>query len=511
MDLSSLLVSISAGNPEYPKQAPFNPPKLYPELPYPTATDENNEVYSLVRESMRLLEMDTEHDGNHNWNPLGEIISPGDRVLIKPNFVLDRNYGNGPIEAVVTHASVLRAIADYVLIALKGRGQLMIGDAPQMNCQWANLLIANGIGPLSEHLQKVSQTLGIPYSLRDFRKEETEYRYTIVWKRKPLSPLEGRTVTVDLGNESLMENIDTDRLYGADYDRSQIVRAHRGHHHRYRIAREVLEADVVISVPKLKVHSKVGTTLNIKNLVGINTDKNHLAHYRIGSPASGGDEFSNPRWDDLLDRWLSDRLLLTAWHIGKYPFALWRGFRKVMRKIFPTQIPSFAFGNWSGNDTAWRMALDLNRVLLTADGDGKVHEEPQRKYFSFIDGIVGGQRNGPLSPDPYPSGVILAGANPLAVDWVATRLMGLDPERIPMYRNASSQLRKLTPNFEVDGIRVRSNRAEWEDLLRRADSIFRFLPATGWRGQIESRGSQTLENAAPEFAEAPEVQPGRLC
>lgn len=57
----------------------------------------------------------------------------------------------------------------------------------------------------------------------------------------------------------------------------------------------MLASDVIISVPKLKVHRKVGTTLNFKNMVGINTDKNHLAHYRIGAPAQGGDEFNAPR------------------------------------------------------------------------------------------------------------------------------------------------------------------------------------------------------------------------
>src|SRR5205814_930809 len=117
---------------------------------------------------------------------------------------------------------------------------------------WSKLLIANGIGALSDHLRRVCDVRGIRFEVMDFRKEETQYRFGIVWKRKPLLPLEERTITVDLGEKSLMEQIDTSRLYGADYNRRQIVRAHEGHSHRYRIARQVLEADVVISVPKLK-------------------------------------------------------------------------------------------------------------------------------------------------------------------------------------------------------------------------------------------------------------------
>jgi uncharacterized protein (DUF362 family) len=501
-DLSNLTVAIASGEPEYPKRGPFNPPLQYPELPYATELDTGNKVYSLVRESLRLLGMDAAHFGSSSWNPLGEVVVPGDRVLIKPNFVLDRNYGTGPVEAVITHGAVLRAISDYVLIALKGKGEIIIGDAPQMNCRWGRLLQVNGIGVLSDHLGPVCANLSIPFTLIDFRQEETEFRFAVVWKRKRLVTAEDRTIRVTLGNKSLLEGVDSSRLYGADYDRRQIVRAHEGHRHEYRIARPALEATVVISVPKLKVHSKVGTTLNIKNMVGINTDKNHLAHYRIGSKSKGGDEFSDPAWDDLFDRWLSDTLLGTMWRAGKYPYAGWRAFRKVFRKLFTKKVPSFIFGNWHGNDTAWRMALDLNRILLTCDPAGEVHNSIQRKYFSFIDGVVGGQGDGPLKPDAYPSGVILAGSNPLAVDWVATRLMGLNPQKIPIYANAPSQMREWLPSFDINKIQINSNRAEWNNLLQNSNSIFRFTTAPGWRGQIESYVLQDGQKPSQELLES---------
>jgi len=502
MDLSNLHVAIAAGDPEYPKRAPFDPPVPYPELPYASNLDRANKVYPLVREAMRLLGMDTTHFGSASWNPLGEIVAPGDCVLIKPNFVLDRNYGGGPVEAVITHASVLRAISDYVLIALKRKGELIIGDAPQMNCQWSELLQANGIGALGEHLAQACANLRIRFSLIDFRMEETEFRFAVVWKRRRLMPAEDRTVQVTLGKKSMMEEIDASRLYGADYDRRQIVRAHEEHRHEYRIARQVLAADVVLSVPKLKVHSKVGTTLNIKNMVGINTDKNHLAHYRIGPRSKGGDEFSHPAWDDLFERWLSDTLLGRMWRVGKYPFVVWRAFRALLRKLFPTETHSFVLGNWFGNDTAWRMALDLNRILLTCDKEGKVCDSVERKYFSFIDGIVGGQGNGPLAPDAYPSGVILAGSNPLAVDWVATRLMGLDPRKIPMYARAPQQMCEWLPNLDIGNVEVNSNRAEWNCLLHNSESIFRFATAPGWRGQIESYALPQGPKDGPEMVES---------
>ena len=85
-------------------------------------------------------------------------------------------------------------------------------------------------------------------------------------------------------------------------------------------------------------------------------------------------------------------------------------------------------GNWAGNDTCWRMALDLNRSLLYGNPDGSLREAGKAKhYLAIVDGIIGGQGNGPLCPDPVGSNVLIAGTDPAAVDAVAARLMGFDP------------------------------------------------------------------------------------
>jgi hypothetical protein len=264
------------------------------------------------------------------------------------------------------------------------------------------------------------------------------------------------------------------------------VRAHEGRRHEYLVSPEVLAADAVISVPKLKVHRKVGTTLNLKNMVGINVDKNHLAHYRVGPPSAGGDEIANPGWDDRVERFLSDALLGRSWRLGRYPFLAWKAARKAYRmtRRSPSNL-ALGYGNWHGNDTAWRMALDLNRVLLFADASGEVGERPARRYFSVVDGIVGGEGEGPLHPDAYPSGVVLAGWNPVAVDWVATRAMGLDPERIPLYARGAERMREWAPGFGADRIRVASDVPEWESIAGGDGLIFTFRPSAGWRGTVE--------------------------
>ncbi|MGH9821864.1 MAG: DUF362 domain-containing protein, partial [Blastocatellia bacterium] len=215
-------VAIVSGADHYPDRAPFDPPEPYPERPAVDGRlDTANAVYPMVREALRQLGADSGNFGRPGWNPLGEIISPGDRVLIKPNFVLHFNAGAGPLEAVITHPSILRAIADYVIIALRDRGEIVIGDAPQMNCDFGKLSKETGLDILAEELRRACAIRGIGFHLLDLRQEQTIYRHGIVWKRLPLvsqtRPQMNLPVPVRLGSESFMEAIDSSRLYGADY------------------------------------------------------------------------------------------------------------------------------------------------------------------------------------------------------------------------------------------------------------------------------------------------------
>ena len=90
---------------------------------------------------------------------------------------------------------------------------------------------------------------------------------------------------------------------------------------------------------------------------------------------------------------------------------------------------------------------------------------PQRRTFSIIDGVIGGESNGPLAPDPVAAGVLLAGENLVAVDLVAARLMGFDPLKIRMYQNLLTE-----PEFDfgvrhLDDIQVDADPALWKDCL----------------------------------------------
>jgi uncharacterized protein (DUF362 family) len=48
-----------------------------------------------------------------------------------------------------------------------------------------------------------------------------------------------------------------------------------------------------------------------------------------------------------------------------------------------------------------------------------------------VDGILGMEGDGPLAGTPKELGGIIMGADPLAVDATCTRLMKLDPQKVP--------------------------------------------------------------------------------
>ncbi|SIO46765.1 Uncharacterized conserved protein, DUF362 family [Singulisphaera sp. GP187] len=62
-----------------------------------------------------------------------------------------------------------------------------------------------------------------------------------------------------------------------------------------------------------------------------------------------------------------------------------------------------------------------------------------RPRISIVDGIVGMEGDGPLLGTAKPLGAVVIGADPFAVDATATRLMGMEPERIAYLREAAGR------------------------------------------------------------------------
>jgi len=51
------------------------------------------------------------------------------------------------------------------------------------------------------------------------------------------------------------------------------------------------------------------------------------------------------------------------------------------------------------------MTLDLQRIARFGRPDGSIAAEPQRRMLHVADGIIAGQGEGPLAPDPLPLGI----------------------------------------------------------------------------------------------------------
>ena len=86
-------------------------------------------------------------------------------------------------------------------------------------------------------------------------------------------------------------------------------------------------------------------------------------------------------------------------------------------------------GSWSGNETVWRMTLDLNHLIYFGPHRPK-------HVLNIVDGIIGGEGDGPLRPLCKPAGVLLAGENPAYVDAAIARLIGYNPARVPTVYHA---------------------------------------------------------------------------
>jgi uncharacterized protein (DUF362 family) len=469
---------------------PFHPSKNYLEYPFHgKISSKNNDIYDAVRNSLILLGLDKENIGTALWNPLKSIVDPGERVVIKPNFVLDEHRSGGNIDCVITQPAVIRAICDYIYIALKGKGEIIVADAPQADCNFDRLLAETRVETICEFYKS---EIGYDIPIYDLRQLRVANYYDpdsyIVSDGDPI----GYTIVKMNKNSSFSNIANSNRIYGADFDRSETEKHHSQDTHEYCVSKIILSANVIISIPKMKVHRKAGVTLNLKNFVGINGNKNYIPHYRIGLPADGGDEFPelNRVHKTLMysNRKLIDILLKNK---KKITFGLYNSgvfFYKMLCKLFPKIgiKDVIKAGDWYGNDTIWRTILDLNKILLYTDKEGSFHETPQRKFFCLVDGIVGGEDEGPLIPTRKPCGVIAAGVNPLIVDAALACIMGFSIDKIPQLSHAFDLKNYVISNVGKSDIKIKSNNVRFQNVLNdKSDPCLAFRPSKGWVGHIE--------------------------
>lgn len=444
--LSEKIVSYSKTEyPDYPQCAPYSPSVKYPEYHFDDLGGDNY-AYATVREALYELGLDANNYGKKEWNPLGGIITPGDSVLVKPNMVLDCHENNGELYSVITHPSIIRAVCDYVCIALGSSGSITIADAPQANANFNRLITEMALDKIVEYYKTNS---GISVSVLDLRQMVlNSYDDSSSRRTQSGDPMGYRIV--DLSKESEYEELENiERIYGADFDRSEVFEHHSEGRHEYCIAQSILNAQVIINIPKLKTHRKAGVTLAMKNFVGINGNKNYLPHFRIGAYDEGGDEFQklSARQKNVthINRFFKDKLLARKSIVSDRIYRFAANFYHTLKKIHVVENTSglLGAGSWYGNDTIWRMIVDLNRILIYVDRNGKLCNEPQRKVICIIDGIWAGEKDGPLRPEAVKAGVVVCGINPLLTDTVTTKLIGLNYKLIPQICNAYTSKHKM--------------------------------------------------------------------
>jgi uncharacterized protein (DUF362 family)/Pyruvate/2-oxoacid:ferredoxin oxidoreductase delta subunit len=228
---------------------------------------------------------------------LEELLAPfgGMAAFVRPGqrVLVKPNLlaGKPPEKAVTTHPEIVRQV---ILLAQKAGGMVSVGDSP-------------GLGSP----ESVARKCGILQVV-----EATGARF-------------------------------------APFVDSVPVRVREGTFHRLEVAREILDAEVIINLPKLKTHQMMGYTGAVKNMFGAVV-----------------------------------------------------GMRKVRLHLQAGADPAFFA----------LMLLELAERFPPA--------------LSIMDAVVGMEGNGPGSGDPVPIGALLASPHPLALDTVATALVGLMEKRV---------------------------------------------------------------------------------
>ena len=470
----------------YPKNIPFSPIHQYPEYPFKKSCAENeqseNNVYDAVRNLFVLMQYDIKRYNHTDWNPLGWLIKPGETVLLKPNLVRHFNTKDNNVFSIITHGSVIRAVLDFVTIALKGKGKIIIGDAPVQECNFNTVIESIGLLEIIRFYKKYN----IDIELIDFRTSASIKKWDGINTEKKLDGDPSGSIKVDLGKYSCLNNLSGQfRNYRVTcYDPREMEIHHNNTKNEYLMAKTALEADVIIDLPKIKTHRKVGLTCALKNLVGTSVGKDWLPHHRNGTPSEGGDEYPDKNKLKEINNWILDRENISNKIILKRLYHYTRCFvgwplQKSGKQIFE--------GNWFGNDTTWRMALDLTRILMYAGKDGTMRQGLQRRIWTLADGIIAGESEGPMEADPKPLGLLVAGNSLAAVDAVVAQLVGFNYLKIPIIKNAFNKENNFPiGEFTPESILVKSNVFKWNgfDFISKKSDIL-LNPSAGWKDHIE--------------------------
>ena len=419
-------------------------------------------------------------------------VLPGQNVFVKPNWVI--NPWKGEEEdwiSTVTHPTMIEAVLMILKKKMQGKGCVIVGDAPmtrtKVDIVWDRLKIDEIIEKYNSNEFKVQKL--------DLRKYYWHYVANTCVSRKRLPGDPKGYFNINLADKSMFADKEKKDYMVTDTEHP-ISEFHNNNDNMYVISRSILESDVFINLPKLKTHRLAGMTCGMKNLVGTIGIKNCVPHSTYGSNMQKGDCF--PEGDaDAMDGHSGIRGIVDKIERRKNPLINYCMVpAKIVYNAFfrsKTQNKK-AYGAWYGNDTVWRSVVDLNRILLYSDKDGKMGEVRTRKYICIADAIIAGEGEGPLHPSPKECNLLLVSSNPLTLDATACKMMGFNYKKIP-FLNESFKIEKGWPLavFDYKDIQVKSNRAKWDDMpLEKLfeEETLDFRPSHGWSNYIERESSE---------------------
>ncbi len=374
-------------------------------------------------------------------------LSPADfrdkRVLLKPNFVKENHHTYDEI-CLFTHPSLI--IATITVLLDCSPKSIIVGDAPIQDCHWDKLLPPSFV----LEIENLSKEFGIPISICDFRKVVFDSTTNVFGQSKRTAK---DYIIFDVAQKSYLEPITGKRnkFRVTNYNPDRMKLFHSKGMHRYCVAKEIFESDIVITMPKTKTHRMACLTNSLKILVGIVGDKEYLPHHRIGPKSFGGDCYKSFSFIRSCSEYLLDfanRRRGTSYYniLKRISYNLWN-FSKPNNEITIN-------AGWHGNDTVWRMVMDLNQIALYGKIDGTLSNIPQRVIYTLCDGIVGGQGSGPLQPEPLALGILSFSNDAYLMDEIMGYIFSLDIDKVPLLKAAMKQNINKEKEFIINGLIV---------------------------------------------------------
>ncbi len=122
------------------------------------------------------------------------------------------------------------------------------------------------------------------------------------------------------------------------------------------------------------------------------------------------------------------------------------------------------------------MVLDLYLIALCGNSKGEIEPSPVRRLYNITDGIIGGEGDGPLKPEPFPLGFLSFSNNSILTDFLYTHLAEIDLNNIPLVVEG---LKK----WELDEFAITLNNevSSFDELLKHSISA---KPPPGWIGHF---------------------------